>query len=198
MINLCPQEYKNNIKYARYNTTILKWLGGIIAIITILISTVLAGQLYLLSETNKYASLNSAIEQQLKDKDLDGTLKTIEAISGNLKLIVQVLSKQVVFSELIKQVGAVMPENTVLSDIEISKVDGGIDLTADAKDHATATQIQINLADPNNKLFEKVDLVSINCDGTNPQYPCKATLRALFAKNTPFTAYGQNKQKVNQ
>ena len=86
-----------------------------------------------------------------------------------------------------------MPENSVLSDIEISKVEGGIDLTADARDQNTATQVQVNLADPNNKLFDKVDIVSVNCDSTtNPEYPCKVILRALFTKNNPFSFTNQN------
>ncbi len=192
MINLSPSDYKESIKYARRNTILLKWLSGLLSILGIVIITLFIGQAYLKSETKTYAAANIKIEQELKDKDLEGTLKTVESISGNLKLIVQVLSRQIIFSELIKQVGAVMPVNSVLSDVEISKVEGGIDLTADAKDQNTATQVQVNLADPNNKLFDKVDIVTITCDGTvNPDYPCKVTLRALFTKNNPFSFVNQ-------
>lgn len=193
MINLSPYDHKKSIKYARRNTILLKWLSGLFAILTLTVVTLGIGQAYLKSESKKYATANANIEKELKDKDLEGTLKTVGNISGNLKLIVQVLSKQIIFSELIKQVGAVMPENSVLSDIEISKVEGGIDLTADARDQNTATQVQVNLADPYNKLFDKVDIVSVNCDSTtNPEYPCKVILRALFTKNNPFSFTNQN------
>lgn len=198
MINLSPNNYKESLQYARRNTLLLQWLIGLLVLFSLTVSTLLIGKTYLASEAKRYAALNTNIEQELKDKDLEGTLKTVENISGNLKLIIQVLSRQVIFSELIKQVGAVMPENSVLSDIEISKIDGGIDLTADAKDHTTATQVQVNLADPNNKLFDKVDIVSINCEGTNPAYPCKVTLRALFTKNNPFSFVNQNTKKEAQ
>lgn len=199
MINLSPDDYKQSIRYARRNTILLKWLSGSLAILSLSILTIFIGQTYLKSQTNHYANINASIEQELKNQDLEGTLKTIENISNNLKLIVQVLSKQIIFSELIKQVGAVMPENSILSDVEISKVEGGIDLIVDAKDHNTATQVQINLADQNNKLFDKVDIISINCDSTiKPEYPCKITLRALFATNNPFSFTNQNSDKARQ
>lgn len=198
MINLSPTDYKESVRYARRNTILLQWLMGLLAVLSLTVMTLFVGQTYLKSESKRYAALNIQTEQELKAKDLEGTLKTVENISGNLKLIIQVLSRQVMFSELIKQVGAVMPEKSVLSDVEISKVEGGIDLTADATDHTTATQVQVNLADPNNKLFDKVDIVSINCEGTNPNYPCKVTLRALFTKNNPFLFINQNTKKANQ
>lgn len=199
MINLSPDYHKESLKYARRNATLLSWLLGTMSILILISGTLLAGHYYLSSETKGFATINSNIEQELKEKDLEGTLKTIQNISNNLKLIVQVLSKQILFSELIKQIGSVMPENTVLSNIELSKVDGGIDLTADAKDHNTATQIQLNLADPANKLFDKVDLVSINCTPTSDSdYPCKVSLRALFAKDTQFKAINQQPKKADQ
>lgn len=193
MINLSPDDHKDSIKYARRNSLLLKWLMGLFVILGLAIITLLAGQVFLKSETNRYASINTNIKQNLADKDMEGTLKTVESISSNLKLIDQVLSRQVIFSKLIKQVGAVMPANTVLSDIEISKTEGGIDLTADAKDHNSATQVQVNLADPENKLFDKVDIISINCDNkTDSVYPCKITMRALFTKNNPFSFINQS------
>ena len=199
MINLSPDYHKESLKYARRNATLLSWLLRTMSILILISGTLLAGHYYLSSETKRFATINSNIEQELKEKDLEGTLKTIQNISNNLKLIVQVLSKQILFSELIKQIGSVMPENTVLSNIELSKVDGGIDLTADAKDHNTATQIQLNLADPANKLFDKVDLVSINCTPTSDSdYPCKVSLRALFAKDTQFKAINQQPKKADQ
>lgn len=200
MINLAPDYHKDTLKYARRNATLLSWLVGTMTILILTFSTLFIGQYYLVNQTKQFNKINANIEQELKEKDLEGTLKTIQNISDNLKLIVQVLSKQILFSKLIKQVGAVMPENTVLSNIELGKVDGGLDLMAVAKDNNTATQIQLNLADPSNKLFEKVDIVSINCDpSVDPDaYPCKVNLRALFSKDSSFKTNFQQQKKANQ
>jgi hypothetical protein len=40
----------------------------------------------------------------------------------------------------------------------------------------------VNLGDPKNGLFSKVDIVSINCTTGNSAYNCNATLKALFSK----------------
>lgn len=191
MINLTPDDYKNDVRFARRNTILLHWLVGLLLVLSVAAATTLLGKTYLQSQTRHYAALNTQTEQDLKSRDLEGTLNTVEKISGNLKLIVQVLSRQVIFSQLIKQVGAVMPENSTLSTIELSKIDGGLDLTAQAKDYNTATQVQVNLSDPNSKLFDKVDIVSINCEGLDPAYPCRITLRALFTKNNPYLFVNQ-------
>jgi hypothetical protein len=84
-----------------------------------------------------------------------------------------------------------MPAKTVLTNLQINKVQGGIDLSAQAVDYKTATQIQLNLQDPTNQIFAKADIISIACsaNGTgtlNSKYPCLVQIRALFASNNPF------------
>jgi len=196
MINLLPPDQKQALQYARRNALLSKWLVGLLATLMLVIVTVLSGSIYLKAESKRYAHITETTRQELKDQHLEETQGKIENISGKLKLIAQVLSRQVIFSGLIKQIGAVMPENAVLSDVEISKVDGGIDLTANTKDYTTATQVQVNLTDPNNKLFDKADIVSINCNGTDPEYQCTVVIRALFVKNNPYMFINQNTAKA--
>lgn len=187
MINLLPPPVKQDISYARRNSRLLKIIGFGWAAIAGMFVIVLFGFIFINNSIVHYRQQVEQGKTTLKEQKLDETQAKVEAISGDLKLIVQVLSKEVLFSKLIKQIGAVMPSQSVLSNIEISKVQGGIDLTASAKDYQTATQVQVNLQDPNNKLFDKVDIVSVTCGSTtNPQYPCTVILRALFSKNNPF------------
>ena len=84
--------------------------------------------------------------------------------------------------------GAAIPAKASLTGISISKLSGGIDLTAAASDYNTATQVQVNLQDPANKIFDKADIINIVCSSTStdPQYPCTITIRAQFSKNNPF------------
>lgn len=192
MINLLPTEYRSSLRYARRNSILLKWLVGLTASLALIISTVFLGQAYLRMETNRYAKITEETKQDLKEQDFEETLGKVQNISGNLKLIVQVLSKQVMFSGLIRQIGAVIPPGVVLADIDLGKVDGGIDLTAQAESYEKATQTQVNLSDPNNKLFDKVDIISVNCQEGDGKYPCTVSLRALFTKNNPYLFINQN------
>jgi hypothetical protein len=116
---------------------------------------------------------------------LAGTQKKAKDITNNIKTINQVLSREIRFSDLISHIGSVMPPGTVLSGLTLSKVDGALDLSATAKDYSSATQIAVNLSDPKNKIFDKVDIVSINCSSTvGSTYPCGASFRTLFSKTT--------------
>ena len=187
MINLLPPESKQNIMYARHNTMLLQWTMIALAVITGFLAISLLGQFYLGNTIDSYRLQVSSAQAELKRQDLEDVQKRAEDISNNLKLILQVFSKEVLFSKLIRQVGSVMPEKSVLSNIEISKLEGGLELTASAQDYQTATQIQVNLQDPSNKLFDKVDIVSVSCAAAiDGAYPCSVSLRASFAKNNPF------------
>lgn len=186
MINLLPTQERTDLIYARRNTKLMRTAVIIISIIVVMLVTWGAGYFYLASSIKSY---NNDIEQKresLKTQKLEETEKRIEDFTGSLKLIEQVLAKEVLFSELIKQIGAIMPQGTVLSSIEISKVEGGIDLVANARNYETGTQVQVNLQDPDNKLFQKVDLISVSCTKTGTEYPCTVTVRALFTENNPF------------
>ena len=202
MINLLPPETRATMVYARKNSILLKWVLILFVVIVGIFVVAFAGQFYINSSAKSYANQVKQSEEQLKAQKLEETQKRVESISGSLKLAVQVLSKQVLFSSMIKQIGSAIPEGAVLTSLSINQLQGGIDITAAATDYNTATQVQLNLQDPNNKIFEKADIVNIQCSSstgsTNPntgqttetqldaQYPCKITVRALFAKENPF------------
>ncbi|HMS23968.1 MAG TPA: hypothetical protein PKB09_04140 [Candidatus Saccharibacteria bacterium] len=187
MINLLPLDQKNEIIYARKNTLLLKWSMLMLLAIFIAIGLIAAGNLYIKSSQADYNNQIASITKTLESEDLAQTEQKITELSNNVTLIQKVLENTILFSKLLKQAGAAMPPDTVLSNLEISKVEGGIDLTAEAKDYKSATQIQVNLADPDNKVFEEVDILSINCGNPSESgYPCTVNLRALFGDNSPY------------
>ncbi|MCA9333018.1 hypothetical protein KDA00_04045 [Candidatus Saccharibacteria bacterium] len=203
MINLLPPEVREDITYARKNTLLLRWVFILFIVIVAIFVVVFAGQIYIKQSQKSYESQISEVQNQLKVQKLEETKTKVESISGSIKLAVQVLSKQLLFSSILKQIGAAFPEGSVLTGLSINKLEGGIDLTAAATDYDTATQVQVNLQDPTNKIFEKADIISIQCNkadtqATNPNtgqssasqidilYPCKVSIRALFSSNNSF------------
>lgn len=187
MINLLPPETKATYRYAQRNRILLRWVT--VCVFTLLGGALLAGGGYLylnqsITTTNQQiADTNKQLEQQ----NLASVQKQVTSISNNLKLVVQVLSQEILFSKLLKQLASVTPSNAALTNLSITQTTGGIDITAQTADYNTATQLQINLADPKNQIFSKADIVSISCTGkADEKYPCTVTLRALFADNNPF------------
>ncbi len=195
MINLLPPQSKENMVYARRNTRLRHWAMGLFLSILGIIVIVVAGQLYLQSSIHSYAAQVEQGKNQLKAQNLEDAQSKVQDLTDSLKLVVQVLSREILFSKLLAQIGSALPNGSVLTSLSINKVQGGLDLQAAATDYQTATQVQLNLQDPNNKIFEKADIINIQCstpaasksDPVKSQYPCTVQLRALFASNNPFS-----------
>ena len=185
MINLLPPELVARLRFSHQNAALRRWLGIFVLATIGLIFILGFGWIYI-DQQNKNLNRNLEVTKlQLQAQDLDGTQKKAKDISGNIKVINQVLSREIRFSDLISQIGSVMPPGAILSSLTLNKVDGGLDLSASAKDYTSATQIAVNLSDPKNEIFDKVDIVNINCPAdSNNFYPCSASFRALFSKTT--------------
>lgn len=197
MINLMPPTAKESILFARRNTVLIKWMTfiGFAAAGVVIIAA--AGLFYLKQDTAAYRTSIDVTKAELAAQNEADTLKRVEEISGNLKLVVDVLSNEVQFSRLLQQIGLVMPNGTILQDLSLSSdLDGGINLIIGASSYERATQAQVNLSDASNRIFDKADIVSLTCSDANPRdprYPCTAEMRALFIKdNNPFLLLNQD------
>jgi Tfp pilus assembly protein PilN len=190
VINLLPPELKQDYRYARYNRRLARWsLSFLLAIVGVAVITV-TGLFIMHDSIGTYQTKVANMKASLARQDISGTEKQVTDISNNLKLMVNVLSKEILFSKLLEQLGSITPSNVILTNLSISQTQSAIDITAQTVNYSGATQLQVNLASPNNQIFSKADLVNITCasgaTATNPKYPCTAILRAQFTKNNPF------------
>lgn len=189
MINLMPDNQKDQITFARRNTTLRRWLiANVVGVIGICL-IIAAGLLFMTRSTNSWQKQVDDTSAQLQVQKLQETQNRVAEISDSVKLAIQVLSKQVLFSKLLTQIGSAMPNGSSLQSLSIANPEGGIDLTAVATNYQTATQVQVNLSDPANKLFEKADIISVSCQQgaeVEAQYPCQVSIRALFSKDNSF------------
>ena len=163
-------------------------------IIVAMAATVVFGSFYIDSSKNRLSDSIADTQNTITTQKLDETQKEAENISGGVKLIVQVLSKEVLFSKLLQQIGTLMPSGATLSDVQLSsKIDGALDLTANAVSQQAATQVQLNLQDTKNNLFDKVDVISVTCadkaasTSSDPRYKCQIVLRAQFKTGAGVT-----------
>lgn len=191
MINLLPPEVKQNYYYARRNGRLVSWAVTMSLAFVGLIALSVFGVLYLDQTARTYDQQVSSIESSLKMQKQAETEKKVTEISNNLKLAVQVLSKQVLYSQMLKQLAIIIPSNAALANLSINQGQGALDITANTADYTAATQLQVNLADPNNKIFSKADIVNISCptgtaEAESKKYPCTVTVRALFNTKNPY------------
>ena len=197
MINLLPADLKTAYTYAQHNSRLMKWVIAFAAAIGGLLVISIAGLLYVYQTSHSYDSQITGLQETLERQRLVETEKETKEISNNLKLAVQVLSKEVLFSKLLKQLAAVTPNSVNLTDLNISETQGGLDISAQATSYEAATQFQVNLSDEKNIIFSKADIVSIKCSGGGDEgdtrYPCTVMIRALFAKDNPFLFINNSK-----
>jgi len=199
VINLLPPQTKMDYTYGRRNRHLLHWLLALLMGLLLAILLTSFGVLYMFKIEKNYQSQVDEAKTHLEKQNYAGVEKEVKEVSSNIQLAVQVLSKQVVFSELLNRLGEIMPRDTALSSINIIQTQGALDMTAKAKNYEAGTQIQVNLTDPENKIFTKVDIVSITCTPNNAStasaYPCVVTMRALFAPDSPYTFAGSIKSE---
>ncbi len=190
MINLLPTDKKQATAYARRNTATIKWLTGVgLALVGIVVVT--GGSLFYLRQDSSV--LKKSIEESkasLTAQNEEATLKRAQEMSGNLKLAVDVLSNEVLFSKLLQRIGLVMPSGTVLQSLSLTSdiASNGISLEIGASDYESGSRAHANLNDANNGIFEKADIEDITCSAEPEAAPyyCLVTVRALFAKDNPF------------
>lgn len=194
MINLLPPEVKSSYNYSRRNVGLRRWLilfslalVGLGAIITF-------GLLSIQQSTTRYQKQIAATEDLFKQEKFAETQKQVKDIDSSFKLVVKVLGNEVLFSQLLQQIAVAVPAKASLTGLTINQSQSALDISATAADYATATQIQVNLSDPANKIFSKADIVSISCNSQGGAvaaagqsvYPCNVSIRALFSANNPY------------
>jgi hypothetical protein len=185
MINLLPPKHSESIRFARQNTVLIKWLIGMAIATLILPIIMISGWFYINQQTKNVQKTINLNNQQLKAQNLVDVQKDAKEITGDITVINKILSQEIKFSELIKAIGDIMPTGTELGTLSLSnKVSGGIDIVAKAQYGSSVPLIVANLTDPQNKLFEKADVVSVTCETslTKP-LPCTVNLRAVFSKD---------------
>lgn len=183
MINLLPPSHAARIRYGRQNVMLRRWIIGVTAAIAGLVVIFAFGLVYITQQTKNLQRSIEISEQQLKNQDLEEVKKEAESISNDIKTINKVLGQEIRFSSLIQSIGRLMPNGSALSSLSLSKVDGAIDLSVKTVDHKSAVQVAANLGDPKNDLFEKVDVVNVNCNAGISDYKCSASIKALFSKS---------------
>lgn len=192
MINLLPTEVKDEITFARRNNSLRNWVIACLIALAGVVLIVAAGHLFIYQSTRTWQNQVNSTRAQLGEQKLEDTQKKVTDISDSIKLALQVLSREILFSKLISQIGNTIPDGSSLQGLTINTAQSGVDITAVATDYQTATQVHINLSDPKNQIFEKADILNVTCtQAPNEKYPCNISIRALFADKNEF-------QYVNQ
>jgi hypothetical protein len=187
MINLLPDQIKEEIVYAKRNCVVVKWICSVLLIIVILVGMTIFGQIFINKNASSIQSVTELTNQRIEDQNLESTQQDIEALSTNFKTVTQLLSQQLLFSKLFTKIGSIMPADAILSGITLIADESSIDLNIAATNKEAATQAFINISDPENGLFEEADLISVNCSSTSTSSkPCAAVVKVVMEAGSNY------------
>lgn len=198
MINLLPPQKLANIRIARSNTVLRRYIELMLLSLAVIITAIVVA--------NYFMNVQQANVQKIIDEDqksltkLAPVQKEAAQLSDTVNTIASLLSRDVRFSTLLEQIGGLMPKGAVLTGIQYSTDDltAPLVISAQVEDEQTAAVLlnNINASD----LFASAEIQSINSVeedsatsstatdqvATAPvQYKYNATINAFFKPISP-------------
>ncbi len=117
MINLLPPLVKQQYLYGRRNTSLRRWAAAFLVGLLGVALVTSFGYFYLQKSISNYQGHIAQTQAKLDEQKLTEVQKHSEDITNSLKLVVKVLGKEILFSQLLKQIGAVTPPGAALTDL---------------------------------------------------------------------------------
>ncbi|MCA9309075.1 hypothetical protein KC973_01745, partial [Candidatus Saccharibacteria bacterium] len=121
MINLLPPQKLANIRIARGNTTLRRYLELLLALLAVIIAALVSSYYFLGAQK---ANQQSIVDTEMaRVAELEPVQKQAEQLSATINTIASLSSRDVTFSNLLVQIGGLMPEGSVLTGLQFSTED---------------------------------------------------------------------------
>ena len=160
MINLLPPQTRVNMRIARSNTSLRRYIELLILALLVVVTAYIAGQYFLSSQQENVQSTIDANKRSVKK--LEGVQKEAQQLSATINTIAGLLSREISFSSMLEQTSALLPQGSVLTGLQFSIEDlkSPLVITAQVDTEAKAAVLLKNLQSSN--LFQNTQLVSIS------------------------------------
>ena len=187
MINLLPPTRLHNLRLARSNTVLRRYVEFMLLGIALIIIAVSAAY-YLLNIQQKNVQSTVRISQT-KIRKLEPVQKQAEQLNVTVNTIAGLLARNVKFSDMLTQIGGVMPQGSVLTGLQFSIEDlkSPLVISAQVDTEQKAAILRNNLA--SSPLFSKVTIQSISQYDPQPTVGAPATQDSPYKFTTVLKAY---------
>lgn len=187
MINLLPHDVKSDIGYARKNKVLFSWILLLLALLAVMLVIVGIGMFFITQRANNINRLVAISEQRIVDQDLAAYQKNAETFSNDLNTAVKLLENQLLFSKIIRTIGAVLPPGVVLDTLDYSVEDEVLTLNISGKSQKDITTAFENISSSKERsgnLFTNADLLKVDCSSVDEG--CSGSVVVLLNKNSDF------------
>lgn len=181
MINLLPDTYKQEIRAARVNVILLRYI-----IIMLCAVVVLAGLMtgaFVVLNTSRTSAETKVAENQQRVSDYASIKTRADSFRADLSTAKTILDSNVSFTKLIYRIAGIVPPNVVLDGLTLDPKVLGSETTvnAEAKTFADATKLK-NALNQNSDIFSGVQLQSVTIGDNATPYPVKIVLSVTINK----------------
>lgn len=159
MINLLPPKRRLNIQYARSNTVLRRYLQlGLLSTFIIVVAVFVTAHFFTLQKNNTEKQLQIDTK---KVTDLESVHEEAKELAATVNTIAALMEHNIRFSDLLLNIGGIMPEKSVLTGLEFSieNTDAPLVVSAEVDSEAKAAVLRNNLAA--STLFNRAEIKSI-------------------------------------
>jgi Tfp pilus assembly protein PilN len=164
MINLLPTNLKDEIRFGRLNITLVQYTMLVVSVSIALVAVLLFGVGVVSADER---SLKKNIEErQVILSGLSSVTQEAQDLESTVNTISALLEREIEFSKLLKDIGAVIPSGASLTGLALTG-DESVPLQIDAEisTQSLAAVLRENLEDSN--LFQGADIQSISIGDVN-------------------------------
>lgn len=184
MINLLPYEYKDEIRAARTNVILVRYIA-ILVLAAIVLGGLVFGAYLALNGTKASAELKAA-ENTARLSQFQQTKVRADSFRADLATAKTILDNNVSFSKLIYEIADTVPRGVVLDDLTLDPNTFGssVSVNASAKTFNDASKLRDAFI-ANNQVFSNVQIQTIRSSETNAAgdaYPVKIVMSVVINK----------------
>lgn len=180
MINLLPYELKRQTRAARTNVILFRYVV-ILAIAVGFVTLVCAGSYTFLTITK--ISNEKLLEQAKTSPTAASSIQgQVDKAKSSLATARSILDQQVVYSDVITGLGAILPKGTKIDSLSLS--DSSLGTPMNMKIRAVSADLETKIKEgfSSSTLFSGYRLVSMNQEAGSPGYPYSLNISTVVNK----------------
>ena len=193
MINLLPPSLKEMRAYGRKNFSLIGYSSALLATAILTAGIILISLQFISSEEPTLRS--SLQDKQTRISTLEKEIKVIESTATRLETAGKISEQSVKFSELIPQIGAILPDGVVLNALSLA---GGstdpLQLDVDLLNATLAPVMVRNLVESG--VFEAADITSLTPKGSGADEEGSSIYQFTASITASFTGTAEAARKA--
>lgn len=181
MINLMPDADKKEIRAARANVILARYIM-IILMAFVFLLLLLAGSYVVLTQT-KDSATRLMDANSSKAAVYSATKAQVDSLSASLTQTKTILNQEVLYSNVLMNIGQQMPNGTVLDKITLNSASfTGTPVTLKAYAKTTNDAVALREKFQSTPIFTNVNFSSVSDSAGIPGYPVSVTMTLVVTK----------------